>query len=89
MPNKFDRFAEQAEAMTDDEFKNRFSSLTRLSDDDITKVIKDTGIGNEDLAMLLAEVKNATEFNNKTAQSIASISGGVQALVAITKKLLF
>ncbi len=89
MPNKFDKLAGEAQAMTDNEFKDRFSSLTRLHDAEITKIIDDTGISQKDLANLLAEIKNATAINNKTAQSVINIQNGVQALVSITKKLLF
>jgi hypothetical protein len=88
MANKFDKLAGEAQAMTDDQFKQRFATLTSLNDGDIGKIIKDTGISKENLASLLVVVKNATEFNNKTAQSVANIQNGVQALLAITKKLL-
>jgi hypothetical protein len=88
MPNKFDKLAGEAQAITDTQFKERFASLTSLNDNDIGKIIKDTGISKEGLAELLVEIKNATEFNNKTAQSISNISNGVNALLAITKKLL-
>lgn len=88
MPNKFDKLAAQAQAMTDAEFKTRFSSLTTLNDSDITSIINDTGISKENLADLLVAVKSATDFNTKTAQSVSKIQNGVLALVAITKKLL-
>ena len=88
MPNKFDKLADEAQAITDEQFRERFSSLTSLSETEIGKVLKSTGISRENLAALLLEIKNATEFNNKTAQSIINIQNGVQALVAITKKLL-
>lgn len=88
MPNKFDKLADEAQAITDEQFKERFSSLTSLSETEIGKVLKSTGISRENLAALLLEIKNATEYNNKTAQSIINIQNGVQALVAITKKLL-
>lgn len=88
MPNKYDKLANEALILTDDQFKVRFSSLTKLNDNEIGKIIDDSGISKQDLAQLLVEVKNATTFNNKTAQSILSIQNGVQALVAITKKLL-
>lgn len=88
MPNKYDKLAGEAQAITDAQFKERFSSLTTLNDDDIGKIINTTGISKKDLAALLVEIKNATEYNNNTAQSILKIQNGVQALVAITKKLL-
>jgi hypothetical protein len=88
MPNKYDKLAEQAQAMTDEKFRERFSSLTTLTDNDITKVINDTGISKQDLANLLVAIKNATDFNNQTVKSITSIQKGGEALVAIAKKLL-
>lgn len=88
MPNKYDKLAGEAQAITDAQFKDRFSSLTTLNDDDIGKIINTTGISKKDLAALLVEIKNATVYNNNTAQSILKIQNGVQALVAITKKLL-
>ena len=88
MPNKFDKLADEAKALTDEQFKVRFSSLTKLNDADIGKIIDDSGISKADLASLLVEVKNATDFNNKTAQSVMNIQNGVQALVSIAKKLL-
>ncbi len=88
MANKYDKLAGDAQSMTDLAFKERFASLTSMSDNEIGKIIKDTGISKEDLAALLAVIKNATEYNNKTAQSIGSIQNGMSALFAITKKLL-
>ena len=88
MPNKFDKFADQAKTMTDAQFKDKFSSLTTLTDSDITKILDETGISKKDLAELLSVVKSATEFNNQTAQSVASIQKGVVTLVSIAKKLL-
>lgn len=88
MANKYDKLATEAQAITDAQFKERFSSLTTLTDNEIGKIIKDTGINKEDLASLLVVIKNATDYNNATAQSIGKIQFGVHALVAITKKLL-
>ena len=88
MPNKFEKLAEEAEFLTDEQFKTRFSSLTKFSDEDIAKIMKDTGISKEDLAILIVEVKKAGEINNKTAQTVADIKGGTETLVAIAKRLL-
>ena len=88
MPSKYDKLVEDAQAITDEKFRERFSVLTSLSDTEIGKVLKATGISKTDLASLLVEIKNATEYNDKLAKSINNIHGGVQALVAITKKLL-
>jgi len=70
--------------------------LTTLNETEITKVLKSSGISKENLALLLLEIKNATEYNNKnateynnkTTQSILNIQNGVGALMAIVKKLL-
>ncbi|HRD57378.1 MAG TPA: hypothetical protein PK504_04980 [Ferruginibacter sp.] len=88
MPNKFDKLANEAQAITDAQFRERFSSLTTLNETEITKVLKSSGISKENLALLLLEIKNATEYNNKTTQSILNIQNGVGALMAIVKKLL-
>jgi len=88
MPSKYDKLVEDAQAITDEKFRERFSVLTSLSEAEIGKVLKSTGISKENLATLLVEIKNATEYNDKLAKSINNIQGGVQALVAITKKLL-
>jgi hypothetical protein len=88
MPNKYDKLANDVKVLTDEQFKVRFSSLTKLSDSDISRIINDSGISKEDLTSLLMEIKNATAFNNKTAQSVMNITNGVQALLSIAKKLL-
>ncbi len=88
MPNKFEKLAEEAQFLTDEQFKSRFSSLTRFSEEDTLKIMKDTGISKEDLATLIAEVKKAGEINNKTSQTVSGIKGGTETLVAITKRLL-
>ena len=89
MANKYDKLANEAQDITDAQFKERFASLTSLNDADISKVIKETGISKADLGALLVVIKNATEYNTKTAQSISNIENGVFALVSIIKKLLF
>lgn len=88
MANKYDKLAEEAQAITDEQFRERFSSLTSLSESDIGKILKSTGISRENLAALLVEIKAATDYNDKMTQSIMNIKAGVHALVAITKKLL-
>lgn len=89
MPNKYDKLADEAKALTDDQFRSRFSSLTKLNDTDINKIINDSGISQEDLALLLVEIKSATAYNEKTAKSVTNIQQGVQALMSIAKRLLF
>ena len=88
MANKFEKLAKDAHHLTDEQFKIRFSSLTKLSDEDTIKIIKDSGISKEDLAALLMLIRDTIDFNNKTNQSILQITGGVQALASIVKKLI-
>jgi len=88
MPNKFDKLVDAAAQITDDEFKNQFTNLTRLTDSETEKLINDTGISKEDLAKVLKEVKDATASNEQKAAAIQNINNGVSALVAIAKKFL-
>ena len=88
MGNKYDVFADRAAAMTDAEFKNKFATLTRLNMQDLEKVIKETGISQQDLAELLKEVKSASTSNEKKAVAISNINKGVTTLIALVKTFL-
>lgn len=88
MANKYDKLADDAQAITDAQFADRFATLTSLNKNDIGKIVRDTGISKENLAALLVEIKKATDYNNKTVENISKIQNGVHALIAITKKLL-
>ncbi len=88
MPNEFDQLAKDAKKLTDEQFKNRFSSLTSLNDSEISSIIKDAGISKEDLAETLKHVKRATDENNHNAEAIKKISKGIDAVVAIASKVL-
>lgn len=88
MPNEFDKFADEAKRMTDEKFKNRFSSLTSLNDTEINSIINETGISKKDLAETLKHVKNATEENEHNAGAIQNISKGIAAVIAIASRVL-
>ena len=88
MGNKYDAFARQAAALTDEEFKNRFATLTRLNMSDLDKIMEETGISQQDLAELLKEVKAATGSNEKKATAIKNINNGVTTLIAMVKAFL-
>ena len=88
MPNKFEEFAKKAAEMTDSEFKNEFSNLTSLTNNEILKVINETGISKEDLAKVLQAVKDATLSNEAKAKAIKNIDEGISALISIAKKIL-
>lgn len=86
---KYDKIADKAKIKTDNQFRDQFFNLTRLTSSDIDEIVNESGISKKDLTSILMEVKNATEFNDKTAKSINSIQNGVQALASIAKKFLF
>ena len=66
MPNKYDKLAGEAQAITDAQFKERFSSLTTLNDDDIGKIISTTGISKKDLAEVVNVISGQVqEIENK------------------------
>ena len=88
MGNKYDVYADRAAAMTDAEFKNKFATLTRLNMQDLEKVIKETGISQQDLAELLKEVKSASTSNEKKAMAISNSNKGVTTLIALVKTFL-
>ena len=88
MPNKFDAFAEQAAAMTDAQFKERFAALTRLNLKDLDKIMNETGISHQDMAELLKAVKDATLSNEKKAAALRNINGGVSTLIALVKTFI-
>ena len=88
MPNKFDKLAKQAAEMADEEFKIEFSRLTRLNDNEIEKIIDETGISKRDLADVLSKIKDSTASNESKAKAIQNINNGVSALVGIVRKLI-
>jgi hypothetical protein len=88
MGNKYDTFASQAAAMTDEQFKDRFAALTRFNTKDLENIINETGISQNDLAELLKEVKSATSSNEKKAAAIKNINQGVTTLIAMVKAII-
>lgn len=88
MGNKYDVFAGQAAAMTDEQFRERFAALTRLNLKDLEKIMGETGISQQDLAEILKAVKDASLSNEKKAAAIKNINGGVTTLIAMVKTFL-
>ncbi len=82
------KLADEAASLTDDQLKNKISSLSRLNDNDIEQLINETGISKVDMINVLNAVNNASESNESKANSIKSISKGVDFLVGIIGKLL-
>ena len=88
MPNKFDKLAEEAARETDEKFADKFSSLTRLNDEELEKIIEETGISKKNLDKVLKEVKNATASNEAKAKAIQNVDKGVAVLVSIAKRFV-
>ncbi|TBX66139.1 hypothetical protein EZL74_11160 [Flavobacterium silvisoli] len=88
MPIDWDKIAENAANSTDEHFSNQISGLTRLNDNEIQKLIFDTGISKQDLVTILKEVQDATKSNEAKARAINNIDKGIQTLVAIASKLI-
>ena len=88
MSINWDEIASEAGQATDEHFKNKISSLTRLNDDEIETLITETGISKKDLTAVLKEVKDATKSNNAKASAISNIHKGLDLLVGIAGKLI-
>ncbi len=88
MPNKFSELAEKIAQMTDAEFTNEFTSLTRLTNDDVKDLIIKTGISKKDLSAVLKVVNDATIENEQKAKSIQNINKGVDVLIGIAKRFI-
>jgi len=88
MPNKFTELAEKVAQQTDAEFTNEFSSLTRLTNDDIKDLINKTGIDQKSLVTVMKVINDATMENEQKARSIQNINKGVDVLIGIAKRFI-
>lgn len=88
MPADWKKLVEESGDKTKKEFRNEISSLTALTDSQVTALINETGISNENFAKVLEVVNSATLSNEKKAKAIQSIENGVTLLVGIVKKLI-
>ncbi len=84
----WDDIIAKAKQETDNKFKTKMSSLTSLSNNDIEKLLSETGIDKDNFASVLKEVNDATTSNKSKAAAIAKISKGVELLVGIAKKFI-
>jgi DNA-binding transcriptional regulator YiaG len=78
----------KAKTDTDNKFKNKMASLTKLTNSEIDDLLQNTGIKKENFAAVVKEVTDATKSNEDKAKAIANISKGVSVLVGIAQKLL-
>lgn len=88
MPIDWNQIANDAANETDEHFANKISSLTRFNDTEINQIIYETGISKQDLANILKEVKDTAKSNESKANAVKNIGKGIDALVAITSRLI-
>lgn len=84
----WDQIINNAAQKTDQQFSSEISSLSRLNDQEINSIVNDSGISQKDLASVIKALKDATLSNQNKANAIASITGGVKALVGIAEKFI-
>lgn len=83
-----DEIIAKAKTDTDNKFKTKMASLTRLTNTEIDGLLNSTGIKKEDFAAVIKEITDATKSNNDKVKAIGSISKGVTLLVGIAQKML-
>lgn len=88
MPTDWEKIARETREATNEKFRDRISSLTRLTNDEIENLINDTGISQTDLTAVLKEIEDATKSNEAKANAISNINKGVSLLVGIAKKFV-
>ena len=83
-----DEIIAKAKTDTDNKFKSKMASLTRLTNCEINALMDTTGIKKENFAAVLKEINDATKSNEDKVKAITNISKGVSLLVGIAQKLL-
>jgi hypothetical protein len=83
-----DEIIAKAKTDTDNKFKTKMASLTKLTNPEIDGLLNSTGIKKEDFAAVIKEITDATKSNNDKVKAIGSISKGVSLLVGIAQKVL-
>ena len=88
MPTDWNKIAREAADATDEHFSGEIAKLTRLQDEEILRLIEESGISKEDLVAVLREVKDGTKSNQQKAGAIRNINKGIDLLVSIAGRLL-
>lgn len=88
MPKNWDAIAEKAAQKTNEQLSGEISSLTSLNDEEINKIIFDTGISKQDLTDVLKTLKDASISNDKKATAIKNIAKGVDIVIGIAAKFI-
>lgn len=87
MPNRFKDAAADAAKQTNAELKDELAKLTRLTEDEIGKLLP-TKEDKENLARLLAVVAAATSENQKVAALRSNIEAFGPVVVRVLKQLM-
>ena len=88
MPKNWDAIAEKAAQKTNEQLSGEISSLTSLNDEEINKIILETGISKQDLTDVLKTLKDASISNDKKATAIKNIAKGVDIVIGIAAKFI-
>lgn len=84
----WDEIIQDAASETEAQYSSKISRLSRLNAEEVEEIIKEGGISQKDLAMVLKEVMDAAKSNEEKAKAISNISGGLQTVVSIISKVL-
>lgn len=87
MPADFQAILDQAERMTEEQMDSRISSLTRLTDSELSSLCP-TKADKKKLAELMAIVKEATDENVKRQKIIDNISNFASIIIKIAGKTI-
>lgn len=87
MDPTWDEIRSKAKNQTDNSFTANVSSLTRLTDAEIS-VITPNNIDKERLATLLGIIGDNTKSNNEKADAIRNINGLAEIAIPLILKLL-
>lgn len=82
------KIAEDSAKESNEKFAAKIAAIIRLNNSEIEEIISNTGISRTDLVSLIDEIKSAAISNEKKAENIQKISGGVKALIAIASKMI-
>lgn len=83
----WDEIIDKAFEKAEIDFASEFSSLTRLTDDEVKEFVT-TPVDQKRFAELVAVVRDETKSNQKKAAAISRIEGAMDLIVPILGKLL-
>ena len=84
----WNKLAEKAGDLTDNELKKELTGLTSLNITEIDSFIKESNITNTNALKLLKEINDATVSNNEKVKTIGAIETGVGFLLQLVSKVV-